>query len=514
MKKYVFALAALVFVLAGCNGKKEDVKDTTPAELVSFQLLKADNDFLDKDYAPESIASNMVIRVPGGGMEKTFKATIKVGENDKLYVNGSAVELTDASAKVDFQGKFAVDIDVVNSKSSKTAAYEVKIGKILQLVSKKLATMPASAGMVYTSSSYKAAVNPTTGEMWVAYTFQPTGGVKNIGVKKYSENAFVQVGVEGIVPTPTEGSAVATSTVCSLTFDTSGTPFILYYAGDVKNALSVRKFDGSDWVLVGAAGFSGKINTSWGNLPCLYFDASGNPGFNYTTTGYGNGTFYYDGSEWKSGSITNFPAYNKGGERGANEGIFYNGPVASMNGKQYAFLTANWYGLYVYELSGSTWSNAIIQDYMETGEVNMLPGNMATANKDGKILLLATNQKAAQEQIYEFDGTKLEKYGDAFDIPVTSGGSPNPVVFSVSPVDGQVMVVKLDDDKKPWFSVMDSNRKWETFVAIDGAPASYGGMAMGFDKNGNALVVWPDDARGTTGFPLYAIGLEDDILPE
>ena len=154
MKKYVFALAALVFVLAGCNGKKEDVKDTTPAELVSFQLLKADNDFLDKDYAPESIASNMVIRVPGGGMEKTFKATIKVGENDKLYVNGSAVELTDASAKVDFQGKFAVDIDVVNSKSSKTAAYEVKIGKILQLVSKKLATMPASAGMVYTSSSY------------------------------------------------------------------------------------------------------------------------------------------------------------------------------------------------------------------------------------------------------------------------------------------------------------------------------------------------------------------------
>ena len=165
-------------------------------------------------------------------------------------------------------------------------------------------------------------------------------------------------------------------------------------------------------------------------------------------------------------------------------------------------------------MSGSAWSQAIIQDYMEQGEKNMLPGNMATAIKNDKILLLATNQVAAQEQIYEFDGSKLAKYGDAFAIPVTSSGSPNPVVFGVNPVNGQVMVVKLDDEKKPWFSVMDANGKWEDFVAVEEGLASYGGLAMGFDKNGNALVVYPDDARGQSGYPLYSIGLEDDILPE
>lgn len=522
MKKYLFVLAALALFAGACNKpekepekepeeKEPEVVDETPAKLVSFQLLAADNEGLETDFAPESIESSMVIRIPGGGLGKTLVATLTAGENDEIKVNDSAI----SNGKASFDATYPVDIVVTNTKSKKVAQYEVKIGKILEIVAKKLATLPASAGMVYTSSSYKAAVNPSTGEMWVAYTFQPEGGVKNIGVKKFSNGEFVQVGTEGIVPAPAEGSAIATSTVCNLTFDKEGVPYILYYAGDVKNSLSCRKFDGAQWSLVGAAGFSGKINTSWGHLPSLYFDASGNPGFNYCTTAYGNGTFYFDGTEWNSTTITGFPPFNKGGSRGANEGIFYNGPTATLNGKVYAFLTANWYGLYVYELSGSTWSTAIIQDYMEEGEKNMLPGNMATAVKDGKILLLATNQVAAQEQIYEFDGTsELKKYGDAFDITVSSSGSPNPAVFAVSPVDGQVMVVMLDDEAKPLYSVMDANRKWEAFVTLPEAPASYGGLAMGFDKNGNALVIWPDKDRGESGFPLYSIGLEDDILPE
>lgn len=509
MKKYVFALAALALTLVACE-KKEEEKDTTPAQLVSFQLLKADNAFLDKDYAPESISESMLIRIPGGGMDKTFTATITVGEHDKLYVNGKVIEGT----KAGFEGKYAVDIEVVNSKSGKTAAYEVKIGKILQLVAKKLATMPASTDMVYTNSSYKAAVNPKTGEMWVAYSFTPTGGVKNIGVKKFDGNEFVQVGVEGIVPAPAEGSAVATSNVSSLVFDEQGNAYLLYYGGDAKNTLTLRKFDGTTWNVVGKAAFSGKVNFSWGNNPSVYFDDSGNPGFAYLSSTYANGVYSFDGTDWKSSSISGFPGFKEDESRGSSPGIFYNGPTARLNGKLYAFWTANWYGLYVYEMSGSSWSATTIQDYMEAGEKNMLPGNMATAIKDGKILLLAANQVAAQEQIYTFDGSNLAKYGDPFAISITSGGSVNPVVFGVNPVSGQVLAVKLDDEKKPWYSVMDANGKWEEFVAVSEAPASYGGLAMGFDKDGNALVVYPDDARKTSGFPLYSIGLEEDILPE
>lgn len=511
MKKFVFVLAALAVAAVACEKPEPEVPDTTPAELLSFKILAADNEGLDVDYVAETIEQSMVIRIPGGGQGKTLKATLTAGENDEIKVNEVAV----TDGKASFDASYPVDIVVTNTKSKKSAQYEVKIGKILQIVTKKLATLPASEGMVYTNSSYQAAINPKTGELWVAYSFTPAGSVKNIGVKKYSNGEFVQVGVEGIVPAPAEGSPIATSNIADLAFDASGDAYLLYYAGDAKNTLTLRKFDGTTWNPVGKTGFSEKINFSWGNYPSIYFDASGNPGFVYLKSTYDHGVYQFDGAEWKTGSITGFPAYNKGGSRGSNEGIFYNGPIASINGKQYGFFTANWYGLYVYEFSGSAWSTPIIQDYIEDGEKNMLPGNMATATKDGKILLLATNQVAAQVQIYEFDGTAtLGKYGDAIPVNVSSSGSPDVVVFGVNPTNGQIIIVKLDEESKPWFSVMDENRKWSDFVAVEGAPGSYGGIFMGFDLNGSALIVWPDKDRAQNGFPLYSIGLEDDILPE
>lgn len=512
MKKILFALAALALAATSCIKTIHDPEeiDETPAQLVSFKLLAADNDALEADYAPEAIAESMIIRIPGGGQGKTLKATLTAGENDVIKVN----EVDVVDGKASFDASFPVDIVVTNTKSNKSAQYEVKIGKILQLVAKQLGTFPASEGMLYTSSSYKAAVNPKTGEMWLAYTYTPAGGVKTIGVKKFSNNAFVQVGVEGIIPAPAEGSAIAVSNLVSLTFNEAGDAYLLYYAGDVKNSLTLRKFDGTDWTVVGKAGFSEKVSFVMGNYPTVYFNASGNPGFVYMSSTYNNGTYQFDGTEWVKGTITGFPAYNKGGERGSNEGIFYNGPVASLNGKLYGFFTANWYGLYVYEFSGSAWSSAIIQDYMEAGEKNMLPGNMTAVVKDGKILLFAANQIASQEQIYEFDGSKLAKYGDPLAIGISDKGAVDPALFGMNPVDGQLLVVKQDGDAKPCFTVMDENRKWADWVPFNEAQASYGGMAMGFDKAGNALVTWPDVARGTSGFPLWSIGLEDDILPE
>ena len=532
MKKFVFALAALAVALVSCTKGGEQEKDTTPARLLSFQILKADNAFLDKDYSAELIAPTMVIRIPGGGMDKSFTAVVKVGEFDKLYVNGAKVELQDATAKVQFQGKFAVDIEVVNEKSSKSAAYEVKIGKILQLVTKKLATLPASEGMVYTSSSYKTAVNPQTGELWVAYSFTPTGGKKNIGVKKYSNNAFVQVGQEGIV---TGESTVAVASIYCFIFDASGTPYILYKAGDVSNLMSVRKFDGADWVLVGNAGF-GQKQSSIGCGAQLYFDAAGNPGVVYTldrrgtTSAYGNEICYLESNEWKSTVISGFPAY----DAGTNAGLFYSGTAVKMNGKTYGFATANQYGMYVYELSGASWATKIVDNYKAEGEDFMNPGNFSLAIKDGKILMLGTLTKTKQDQLFLFDGQGFTPYGGTFDVSEgwlsSSTNSPSEAHMGVNPVTGQVVVIRTDENNYPKYSILNDNLQWEEFVYLGttttkeaegnpviehDVPAAYGGTtALAFDNAGNILVIYPDDARGQSGFPLYSIGLEDDILPE
>ena len=537
MKKYLWIFAAVATVAFGCTKEpeKEEVKDETPAQLVSFKILAADNKDLAQDYSPDAIASTMVIRIPGGGQGKTLVATLEAGENDVIKVDDKEV----VNGKVSFDATYALDIIVTNSKSGKIAQYEVKIGKILQLVSKLIGTLPASEGMVYTSSSYKTAVNPTTGELWVVYTFTPSGGVKNFGVKKFSEGAFVQVGKEGIV---TGESTVAVSTVYSLVFDASGTPYILYKAGDVANLMSVRKFNGTDWVLVGNAGF-GQRQASIGIGPQLYFDANGNPGVVYTldrrntTSAYANEICYLDGNEWKSSSITGFPAYD-----GSSAGIFYSGTVVKMNGKAYGMVTANQYGLYVYELSGPSWSTLIVDNYKADGEDYMNPGNFSIAEKDGKILLLGTLSKTKQDQLFAFDGTSFKPYGDPFDVSVgwsSITNAPSEAHMGVNPVNGQIVVVKCDQDDYPMYAIMNENLQWEDFAFLGTAiktvippdpevegsveeivyehdiPAAYGGScALAFDKAGNILVIYPNAERKESGFPLYSIGLEEDILPE
>lgn len=536
MKKYLWIFAAIATVAFGCAKEPEkEAKDETPAQLVSFKILAADNEGLAEDYAPDAIAPTMVVRIPGGGQGKTLVATVTAGENDVIKVNDAEIE----NGKASFDATYAVDIVVTNSKSGKSAQYEVKIGKILQLVSKLIGTLPASEGMVYTSSSYKTAVNPTTGELWVVYTYTPNGGVKNFGVKKFSNGAFVQVGQEGIV---TGESTVAVSSVYSLVFDASGTPFVLYKAGDVANFMSVRKFDGTDWVLVGNAGF-GQRQASIGIGPQLYFDANGNPGVVYTldrrntTSAYANEICYLDGNEWKTSSIAGFPAYD-----GASAGIFYSGTVVKMNGKAYGMVTANQYGLYVYELSGSSWSTMIVDNYKADGEDYMNPGNFAIAEKDGKILLLGTLTKTKQDQLFVFDGTSFKPYGNPFDVSEgwsSIANTPSEAHMGVNPVNGQIVVVKCDPDDYPMYSIMNENLQWEEFVflgtatkkvieadpAVEGSepeivyehdiPAAYGGTcSLAFDKAGNILVFYPNSERKESGFPLYSIGLEDDVLPE
>ena len=140
-------------------------------------------------------------------------------------------------------------------------------------------------------------------------------------------------------------------------------------------------------------------------------------------------------------------------------------------------------------------------------------------------------QTQNKDQLYQFDGTQLTPYGDTFDVSIGGmANAPEDVRFAVNPVDGQIVVFKHDDDNYVMYSFMDENLRWGDFTYVgtssksvgeDGAevtthdvPACYGGsFSVHYDTKGNLLVIWPDDTR-KTGFHLYTICLEDDILPE
>lgn len=523
MKKYVFALAALALTLVACE-KKEEVKDTTPAQLVSFQLLKADNAFLDADYAPASISESMLIRVPGGGMDKTFTATITVGEFDKLSVNGKAVEGT----KAQFEGKYAVDIEVVNSKSGKSAAYEVKIGKILQIVNKEVATFKAAGEKPqYTAGNYAAGTNPVTGDVYIAYVY---GSTKNIGVVKFDGTTVSQVGVEGIA-----SGKVGVSKVCRVAFDSKGTPYVLYIGGEVSSRISLRKYDGADWVLVAEGVGNSSPNTSY--LPNVYFDASDAPGIIYTgntkanTDAYRNGVVVTNnGTEWTEGSISNLPRYDSG----TNANVFYGSAFVYSGDKAYGFFTGNNMGIYVYELAGSSWATPLVSAFIPEGETTSLPGNLTPCVKaDGTILMFAAHWTAAVMQGYKLNGTTFEKYGNTIPVAIKSNGAVDEeILFGVNPKTDEVIAVKTDGSSKQIsYTLLDENFQWSEFAFLGevvktpseenpeetitsySAPASRSGAMLGFDAKGNAIVVYPDKDE-TTGFHIYSIGLEEDILPE
>ncbi|MCR5520269.1 MAG: hypothetical protein K6F21_08050 [Bacteroidales bacterium] len=503
MKKYLWMIAAIAIVAVGCKKDEPEPVDETPAQLVSFQILAADNEGLEADYAPEVISESMIIRVPGGGQGKTFVATLTAGENDVIKVNDEAVE----NGKASFDASYAVDIVVTNSKSNKSAQYEVKIGKILQITSKAAGKFISSGEMNYTSSSYEVAISPA-GEIYLAYTFTPAEGVKNIGVVKYSEGQFAQVGAEGII----DAAEAVAATFCNFTFDKDGTPYVLYVGGDVSKTFSIRKFDGSSWKVVGPAGFASNPKTS--GAAKIYFGASNNPGVLYMKSDRSTGVIYLDNNEWKEGAISELPPYVKtGGDRSSNQGCYWNSAYAYVGDKYYGVFSINRYGLYIYEFAANSWSKQLVADYIPTDEETALPGNLSLASKDGKMYVFTALWKAGSMQVYEFDGTALTPYGAPFKIGMSSSGTPDGARFGINPVTGEFFAVMVDAEKKVKYSTMNADKQWEDFVGFPDAPGSYGAMGLAFDKAGNAIVIYPEEGR-KDGFHVYSIGLEDDVLPE
>ena len=105
------------------------------AELVSVSFKAADNSLLDADVAPEAIAPEMLVRVPGDAFRKELTLTVSAGSGDAISVNNTVVE-SGSSIKVDTS--FPIDITVSDAIAGKSVDYVLKVGKILEVVVKKL----------------------------------------------------------------------------------------------------------------------------------------------------------------------------------------------------------------------------------------------------------------------------------------------------------------------------------------------------------------------------------------
>lgn len=515
INKLILAVLAAAAAFA-CTPEKqpEEPKDTTPAVLKSFALLKVDNAILDEDVAVEAIAPSMILRIPGGGAGKTLVATVTAGENDVVKANGKEA----VQGKVTFDASVPVDIIVTNTKSELTATYEVKIGKVLQIVPKKLATYQEPDAKL--GNDVCLAINPTDNSPYILYRRTKTvdGTAEKsirLAVVRWNGTAFEPVGPLGF--TGLDRSAV----FCDLAFN-DGTPYVLSYGETAASISGVRKFNGTEWEPVGTAGFGDKITASY-YKPQLYF-VNGKPGFATSDNSakaneeYRNAvTYTFDGAAWNKGKF--LPGLPKYGEKGGSDGLFYGATIATNSkGETYAVTSSNLYGYYLYKIgSNGAWEK--LAEFTPTGEEYGIPTNLSLQVGAGDVLyLLAGHSKQVQEQVYRIKSNpwSFEAFGNVLNVTAGSNGSlKESMRITANPVNGQIVGVKTDPETSaPAYALIDENRQWTEFKPISDLSAA-GDLGMAITSDGTSYFAFiHQNEDKTLQLEFYQIGLEDDILPE
>ena len=135
---------------------------------------------------------------------------------------------------------------------------------------------------------------------YCSYTNSDASGLAN--VKKLIGNAWVAV-----------GSTINTASSCwstTIAIDNNNVPYVAFLANDptTGNKGIVKKFDGTNWVTVGAAGFTTaavddvKIKIATDNTPYISYNANGSNGEKIVVK-------KFDGSNWVSQGIIDNDAW-------------------------------------------------------------------------------------------------------------------------------------------------------------------------------------------------------------
>lgn len=477
------------------------------AELVSVCFKQADNSALVADVAPDAIAPEMVVRVPGEAFRTELVMTVEAGQNDAIKVNNADVA-SGASIKVDTN--FPIDITVSDQVAGKSAKYVLKVGKILEYVLTRLGGF-AEGSM----NDFTMTMNPADDAPYFAYT-RKVGDEKNnnMSVAKWDGSSFVIVGPTGIA----DASARSASKP-RIAFAADGTLYATYLGGDVASKPTVKKL-GSGWELVGEAGITPQNNNSSYNYPFFVHPASNQPAFfwngntkntaSYRVMNYSG----FNGTSWSSNVVSGVPAL--GVEGNANAGMYYTSSYVIDGGKVFIGSSFNEYGYYVHEVAADGTLTAIVDNFIPAGSPHGLPGSVQLkSGGNGDLYFMGADRSAGIMQIYAVDkeAKTLKPLGNGIKVTISSsGGITEDFGFAVSPADLLVISAYDGEDGVPVFAYIDvdGGYQWSEFAAASPA-AARSAYYISFDSKGVGYIAYM--ATDYT-IELYSVSLEADILPE
>ena len=496
LRKYVSAIAMMFAFAASAMAEN--------AQLLSFGFYQADNAGLSQDYVATvpAVAAGVTtydieIAMPASVDLTALVARFTVNEGNTVTVDG--VAQTSGVTKNDFTDP--VDYTVRNSTGANNLRYTITVveasGKAwTEMAVLNTATLSGNADFTGVYSGAVLAINPKGNVPYVAYGAR---GVDNkMSVAKFENGAWAQVG-DALFSSVVNGS--------HFSFDVApdGTPYVAYGdqdAASLKGALSVMKFDGSQWSYVGEQGFF-KVQAQYIGMAAfesgLAIDLVNNSkDGSIPRRSMGIATF--DGSAWTTGESSLLPS---------EQGVYMtkmggNGKVATLICVNRGKIDDVNYGHNIFKFENGQWES-LATNFLEPGatQTSIAQGSFGTTVALDGTVYAWTGDDVPNTGTYQ---VRLKKYDAAGKTWNTVTGNTLPIghdggfeshislYVAIAP-DGTPFVVynNFNDQKKLYVMHLDpATAQWSASQLLAEGASD---VNIAFDTAGTGYITYTDESN-------------------
>lgn len=496
LRKYVSAIAMMFAFAASAMAEN--------AQLLSFGFYQADNAGLSQDYVATvpAVAAGVTtydieIAMPASVDLTALVARFTVNEGNTVTVDG--VAQTSGVTKNDFTDP--VDYTVRNSTGANNLRYTITVveasGKAwTEMAVLNTATVSGNADFTGVYSGAVLAINPKGNVPYVAYGAR---GVDNkMSVAKFENGAWAQVG-DALFSSVVNGS--------HFSFDVApdGTPYVAYGdqdAASLKGALSVMKFDGSQWSYVGEQGFF-KVQAQYIGMAAfesgLAIDLVNNSkDGSIPRRSMGIATF--DGSAWTTGESSLLPS---------EQGVYMtkmggNGKVATLICVNRGAIDGVNYGHNIFKFENGQWES-LATNFLEPGatQTSIAQGSFGTTVALDGTVYAWTGDDVPNTGTYQVRLKKYDAAGKTWNtvtgntLPIGhDGGFESHISLDVAIApDGTPFVVynNFNDQKKLYVMHLDpATAQWSASQLLAEGASD---VNIAFDTAGTGYITYTDESN-------------------
>ena len=396
------------------------------AELTKVGFYAASNEGkLTTDVEPIAIASTMTVAFAGDA-NQTFVLTVEATMDDVVTVNGAQATLQEpaegetATAFVwtaEADCSFPIDIVVADAKAGVENKYVIKIVKDTYGESwSKVASIAELPAVDYTME-----IDPVTGDLYVAHTEATmkdgeTSAVNRITVKKWDGSQFVAVGEPAFSPVKASKFSLAARNG-KLYVAFSDNTKIPYAEGKTRSGrLTIMEYANGAWTMVGVQGEMGTTSgLSKNNSPLEIAPDNGHlvlattPGEDFTDWGVTKSTFHV--GVWNGQTWSHAGAV---ADRSATQASYLN--RLAVAGKDLYLMCANQVEktTSVYKYADGAWTT-VVNEYKMDERVNEIATYFGTmkGRENGELYFALGEQVygvgAWYLQLFKLAGNTLER---------------------------------------------------------------------------------------------------------